>query len=328
MMSATTISAKPFYQPGASDEKLAKQSGLIGDPDNLPRWLRGSFSYRGLQYRNGIESGSGSPRYIKMQRDGTLLVQNSKSNLFVTVTLGLIDHQTTTSISREHYVGYRPNKRIGFYLGLMDGAYGIRIPDHITFSRSATGFAQNDQTHGLMVHYLNKRWEGALHPQLGNLEQASNTRMKGFSTWNEYALRPQTRLGFSAVQTRNDFRIRRAGAVHSRIGLKKGSSILAEYGHLNNKSLTSGAPAPTGQYWLFQSSSLITRGYNLLFTFESFADRSFGPAARTYRAGPSLQIFPMQRVEVRFDLLGSRSQSATSLNQERLLFLGQIHFLL
>ena len=45
--------------------------------------------------------------------------------------------------SREYYIGYRFNKKLGAYAGLMDKAYGIRLSrSHCFFSRSCWTWAK------------------------------------------------------------------------------------------------------------------------------------------------------------------------------------------
>jgi hypothetical protein len=55
-----------------------------------------------------------------------------------------------------------------------------------------------------------------------------------------------------------------------------------------------------------QSTARLLRGLHVLFTAQYYSTDSFHPAARNLLAGPSLQYFPFDRLELRADLWGSR----------------------
>src|SRR5690606_31667107 len=101
--------------------------------------------------------------------------------------------------SREHYIGYRITREWGVYVGLMDKVFGIRVPDHTAWSRSATNLNQNDQTHGAVIHYFSGNWEAGFHAFIGNLVQDESLRQKGFSGQVEYTMGEFSRVGLSAL---------------------------------------------------------------------------------------------------------------------------------
>ena len=65
----------------------------------------------------------------------------------------------------------------------MDKAFGIRHPDHTAFNRGYSGFglSQNDQTHGLLLHYNQQKYDLVSHFFVGNLNQDKELRQVGFS---------------------------------------------------------------------------------------------------------------------------------------------------
>ena len=73
----------------------------------------------------------------------------------------------------------------------MDKAYGIRLVDHTAFSRGAIGLGQNDQTHGVMVHYSTKKWKAAVHGYAGNMLNDAEVRQMGREWNNGVHLKPR-----------------------------------------------------------------------------------------------------------------------------------------
>jgi hypothetical protein len=132
-LSATTVSAVPFYSPKADDEKLGRQSGFLGDVA-FPAWLRLSADYRGMDLRTALEGGS-STRWIHMQAEGSATLIAKENSFWASGTFGYAPvpqgvpagerANTSTWISREHYVAYKPSKMIGVFAGTMGSAFPI-----------------------------------------------------------------------------------------------------------------------------------------------------------------------------------------------------------
>lgn len=332
-LSATMISAKPFFSPNASDDSLGESSGFFGSPDNLPDWVRPSIFYRGMYLVTGLETDQSKKRWINMQAEGALTLKFMDDRLILTGTAGFNPPATTpgaakesTLVTREHYLGYRFTESMGIYIGLMDPAYGIRIPDHTAYSRTKALIDKNDQVHGALFHFGQAKWEFALHAFAGNLIQASKLRQKGGSFVAEYEPHEKLRFGFSGWSTTGTYRNRQMFAVHSRIGFQKGSSLLFETGIIKEKPKTE--DAKMGHYLLAQTASGIARGTHILFTFESYTEAYNQSSARYYRAGPSLQYFPFHRLEWRTDFLATRATGQSAVNPDSLTFMTQFHFYL
>ena len=85
------------------------------------------------------------------------------------------------------------------------------------------------------------------------------------------------------------------------------------------------ALAQVGGYWFGQYSAEVSRGLNALVTTEYYTADWSVQTTRRFRAGPSLQYLPMQRLELRFDLLGSRSTGGSSLEPDSLTLQSQVH---
>ncbi len=331
-LGATEVSGRLFVKSETTDEDLGRASGLFGPFAELPTWIRGQANYRGMFLATGLE-GRAMTRWINMQAEASAILKFMDDKLIVSGTFGYIPAPAAASttergqisdfISREHYAGYRPMKSFGVYLGLLDVAFGIRSPDHNAYYRKQAAFNINDQTHGVMLHLTDKKYDGFLHAFVGNLYQDSDLRQKGASGMFEYELAQNFRLGGSLLASSGTFRSRQIAAVHARLGVGGGSSVLAELGILRNNP--AGLRASVGDIFFLQTQTRLARGLFMLMTFEQFAADYQTAGTRNYRVGPSVDWFPFQRLELRVDFLGTRITGVPSLNQDIYTVQSQVH---
>lgn len=332
-VSATVIAARPFYlASNVTEEQLTEYSGFLGKKA-LPSWIRPSIDYRGIDLRTGIGSEQSLNRWINMQAEGSLVLKGLKDRLVLVGTLGMVPvpsqvpkqqrAEIPTWISREHYIGYRPVKNIGIYVGMMDPVFGIRVPDHNAYLRSKSFNDKNDQSHGVMLHVSSKKWDAALQAMAGNMFQWVDLRQKGLTGLFEHDVAKDWRLGVSGWITEGVYRSRQMVAVQSRAGVSEGSSLLIQAGTIREDPIS--ARAKTGLYSFTQMTTRMTRGLNLMLTFEYYTEEITQDVARFYRVGPSFQWFPMQRLEFRADLLGSRKTGVETLDPDVYTLQTQVH---
>ncbi len=330
-LSATEIADRVF-QEDKSDEVLASQSGFLGPLGEPPSWLRFSGGYRGMLLTTQLED-SPAQRWIHMQAEGTAVVKLWRDRVLASSTFGYVPvpqaipsvqkSSTSSLISREHYLGFRPLPMVGVYAGFLDHAFGIRVPDHSAYIRSKTLTGMNDQTHGVLLYGNLGHWEGGIHFVLGNLFQDSSLRQKGITTMVEYEALENVRLGVSALLTGSDFRTRKMLAIHSRVGIPKGHSLLAEVGIA--REITPVPSDKLGDFVFLQAMIRLARGWYCLMTAEQFAEDFYSEGARLYRVGPSVQYLPTQRVELRMDLTMTRTLGLTTINPDALALMTQLH---
>jgi len=315
---ASEISGNLF---GKSKEDLANSSSfpLLPTSDSFSA----QASYRGLYLRETQGEATFS-QWIHMQAEAAGAISFSKKFMaagsvgYVPLPENFPESERTLSnqiISREHYLAYIPKKGRGFYLGLMDVAFGLRIPDHNAFIRSTTFLNINDQTHGLLFHEESDTSVFGLHLFLGKLSQDSSLRQKGASLFSEFSVGENQRIGASLYASESDFRSRQMIAFHSRHQLGKGSSLLAELA-LVRQSLNLFPATGIGSLSFFQYRQLISRGFFGLLTVEHFFNGLTEDGGKFIRFGPSIEYLPMPRVELRFDFLK---------DLDSFQFLGQTH---
>ncbi len=307
---------------GQDLESLSETSGFLYM--TLPEWLNLQGSFRGLYVGRSLQS-TPTRQWITMQAEasGTLIfskqVMASGTMGYAPLPSSLTPAQSKELgkiISREHYVGVLPEKGWGFYAGLMDIAFGLRVPDHNAFIRSALLLNINDQTHGVLVHRDWEKGEVALHAFLGRLYDESNARQKGGSFVTEFEVAENFRLGGSVLFSASDFRRRQMLATHTRLQMGKGSSFLGEVGVFHQDLFTfdkSSKTSTDGLFSFIQSRHLFLKGFYGLMTFETYIDSFKEGGNRIFRAGPSLEILPFPKLEVRLDFFGTQVMGLSSI---------------
>lgn len=329
-LSATAVSSRWLIPKYVGEEELANKSGFLGSkPQNT--WFRPSFDYRGLLIKRGLGQEGEDTEWINMMADANVVVRFDKANkFFISGTLGYAPkpaaledtgEEVDTYRWREHYLGYRPSQRWGFYLGLMDKVYGIRIAEHTNFSRSITNLSQNDQSHGLQIHYAHPKFELGLNYFVGNMVQEDDLRQKGFSLKADYVVSHKSTTGVSVLKSENSYLEMYMTAFHYKTAVGKGSSFLAEYGQVATTEIQTQEEEKT-VYGLAQAYLNGTRG---LFIINSVEYLKEDTGDYRLRFGPGIQFFPIQRLELRFELYNSRSFSESGSTKDTWDFLGQTH---
>ncbi|MEQ1879209.1 MAG: hypothetical protein ABL958_21400 [Bdellovibrionia bacterium] len=332
---ATEIAGRAFHGSNVDEESLGNQSGFLGSM-KLPEFWKPSIGFRGLNYMSNVGGSSSQSRFIVMQGDFTnVLAFGSREDLAIVFNVGYIPKPqsavnsnnpklTSNWISREHYIRYSISRPLRIYLGMMDKVYGLRIPDHNAFSREQTALAQNDQAHGVIVGLSYDKFELGVGGFAGNLYQDEALRQIGASGMFEVELAEKWRLGASALSSGNQYVALNMAALHTRIGVGKGSSIMTELGAINRKPKNN-SEASLAAYALMQNMLRIGRGMHWLTTFEYYTSDINKLKTKQMRFTPGFQWFPAQRIEMRVEAMNSRSYDPDNAQKDVWDLLGQIH---
>lgn len=324
---ATEVAGNLF---GADPESLGTHSAFVLGP--LPDWLQLQLSYRGLWMDPNLRANTGT-RFIHMQAEGAGAITFS-NKLFASGSVGYVPLPANLSeaqkkelgniISREHYFGYLPKKGSGIYLGLMDIAFGLRIPDHNAYIRSTQFLNINDQTHGLLFHRDWDSGELGVHVFLGKLYQDSSVQQKGVSLFTEFSTGENSRWGFSFLASGSNYRSRQMLATHGRFQMGGGSAFLTEFG-LFRQILSPSSQSELGTFALVQSRHKFFKGFFGLMTFEHFIQNIKDGSSRLFRAGPSLELLPFSKMELRLDFLGTQTMGLPTVLPSSYLIQVQTH---
>lgn len=332
-LGAIEMAAK-WTSPLTDDERISDHSGFLGPFGTLPPWFRMQAGYRGLSLSTGLESTRQS-RWITMQADVSVILKDPEDHFYAVGNLGYVPppaalpaaQQKTaeTNISREHYLAYEFNDLFSLYAGFMDPAYGIRVVEHTAYIRTKSLLNSNDQTHGVMLRLMTKRIETSIHVMLGNLYQDSTLRLSGVTIPFEVETAENTRVGVSVFSGSNQYRKRVQGALYGRFGFSPDGSLLAQYGLQEDTPTALGASTRIGDSGFLQGSARFTRGVIGLLTVERARENFNVGSSTVWRAGPAIQIFPMNRVELRFDFLATHTNSPKTVAPDLYTLLGQLH---
>jgi len=331
-VSATTISSRALYPSDWDEEKIAYTSGFLFRKPKQ-NWMRTQLNYRGFQLvRNPGSTEAESKEWINMQADARLILKFGENDRFVAVgNIGyapkpqsqLPGDEQGEWRSREYYMGYRFTPRFGVYAGLMDKVYGLRVIEHVAYARSLPQVTQNDQTHGAFLHYVGETWEGGAHFFQGNLSQDKDLQMKGYSGTFEKTVFELHRMGLSFLSSQNEYLQILSAAGHARFNLKEGSAVLLEIGQ-TDQTVKSTSEKTTARYGLLQTSLRPFRGLYFLTNVE-YIKRDIEQDPYAVRWGPALQLFPIQRLELRFDVYNTRNFSPEASTKDSWMYLLQTH---
>lgn len=329
VVGATLISGRGLYPSSWSEEKIADSAGFLFRKPKQD-FLRTQINYRGFQLvRNPGSSESETKQWINMQFDGRAILKFGKNDRFIMVgNYGYAprpqgaDEDISEWRSREHYLGFRITPKLGIYTGLMDKVFGIKVIEHIAYSRTLPQVAQNDQVHGVMAHYLGDMWEMMGQGFVGNLSQDDDLRMKGASLWAERTIFDTHRVGTSFMKSSNQYLDMLSYAAFTRLNLKDGAALLGEFGQTVKTPKTS--DATTSRYFLLQTYLRPTRGLYFLGNIE-YNQLDLKQEDYTMRWGPGVQWFPMQRFEIRLDVYNSRTFAPQTTTEDSWMYLLQTH---
>lgn len=331
---ATEISSRKFAG-SKTDEQLGEDSGFLSQI--MPKWLKPGVKARNLVYRPS-PGGKGETRFILMQAEvnAAVLFDQEQKLIFV----GSFGHapipyrlkgrpeasDTSEWISREHYLRWMYSEKLWVYAGMMDKVYGLRIVNHTAYSRSRTGLAQNDQTHGLLFHYIESAWEFSVQGFVGNLYQDSDLRQKGLSLMYEYEIAEAWRLGISALYSFNDYVNNRRVGLHSKTGLGYGSSLLLETGLIEDDPKSNGNSRKLGYYTFSEAQQRLVRGYHVFVSGQLYKDNMEAGKADALKTSFGLLAFPGFRSEFRAELENTKQlSSAANVPKEGWAIMAQIH---
>ncbi|PIP88583.1 MAG: hypothetical protein COW01_13670 [Bdellovibrionales bacterium CG12_big_fil_rev_8_21_14_0_65_38_15] len=330
-LAATMATDRAFIPDSVTDEELGERSGFFFKKAEST-WFRPNIDYRGLWYKRDIDSETSEAEIIHMDANITLVGKFLENDKLVTVfnfgyapqprgRTGLEDEPSYRT--REHYIGYRFTPKLGVYVGLMDKVFGIRIPDHIAFSRSTNGLAMNDQSHGFLVHTGGEKWELGINGFMGNLAQDAQLRQVGASAKFEYDVASKVRVGASVLSSKSDFLETYLNAFHAKVGVGKGSALLIELGEAT-KTQVAGAQEIKSRYTLTQGYFQVRRGTYGIMNVEYF-NQNIDNQSYVMRFGPGIQYFPVPRIELRADIYNTRIFSDSLVSEDTWDLTGQLH---
>lgn len=326
---AQEITARDVFPKSMEDEEIAAMSGFLGSKP-LPWWIRPGIKYRGLWLQQGLGTDQRMERFINMQADVNLnFILNKKQDYVAVLTpsytaLEPYYGKQNTWFMKEYYLRVKITNNYWLYLGQMDKAYGVRQIDHSAYSRSGLGLDQYSQSTGAILHITYSDWDVALNGFVGNAAQEDPDKQKGFSATGEYQVYEKFKVGASVLSSESDVRKYNLAGVQTRMGLTKGSSLIAEAGL---KEITTKATAikQLGSYAYVQTLINFRRGYNLLSTIEQSRADIEKSSTEMMKWSFGALLFPVPRSELRLMFVNGKAYDETVAIQDSWAFQAQYH---
>lgn len=334
------IASQALYPKKMTDEDIANQSGFLGSVE-LPYWVRPHIKYRGLNLRRNVgHATQDTTKFYQMQADAGLTLQADPIGKYVAViTYGNVnppdDYGSGTQgikriLAKEYYVRVEAMKSWWIYAGLMDKVFGIRNIDHTSFQRTFQGFNNRNnsdegiaQSLGVIVHKIEETWELSGNYFAGHPNDDEEYKQKGFSMMGEIDTGDKKRLGVSILSSRGDRLKKDLAAIHYRQALSKGSSLMFEYGFIQDEP--TGFAKTNGSYNLLEGMVLLTRGYNFKVNIERYNKEFKASEPDTWKWAAGLLMFPAPRLELRAEIINMRSFSNQRAPDDSWAAQGQIH---
>lgn len=335
---ASELTARTFTNK--TPDEMGESSGFLGSKE-LPWWFRPGIKYRGLWFRRNVWDSNKSDRSLSMQFDVDLVFKFDPREKYILVTnLGYIptpsrfktssDPDPSNAIFRQFYLRAMVGKGVYVYGGLFDKFYGIKHADHTAFNRGDISMGMSDQTHGAAIQYQTSKFDFAAHAFLGNLNQESEIRQKGFSFTTEYFLSEFATVGASVLSSESNYKSEKRFALLSRLGFDKGKSFFIETGYKQDETVKQTGPNvinEKGAYTYMQSLVEYAQGYNFLTTYQyKKPNLSSSQSNEVNRLGIGLLLFPMMRTELRGELVNTRTTAPESTSPDEWSLVSQVHF--
>lgn len=327
---ATEITARHVYAKETEEEDIAAQSGFLGSKP-LPWWIRPGIKYRGLWLKANPGSDATVERYINMQSEVNLAVFfDKKQNLTFVATEGYTAREsyygkTNTWFAKEYYLRWKQSNNFWVYVGQMDKVFGIRNVDHTAVNRSAITLGQFDQSQGLVAHFTYPDWDIAANIFLGNAAEEEDEKQKGFSIAGEKQIYEKFKIGGSYLSSESEQTKWQLLAFFTRMGLSKGSAIMAEFGFKEKTGLIPKSDAQLGSYALVQTLVNVTRGYNFVSVIEQSKSNIKESSTENLRWSFGALLFPLPRLELRMMAVNGKSNAETTGTEDNWALQGQVH---
>jgi hypothetical protein len=265
---------------------------------------------------------------ILPDEDGKYLATITWGNMLLPADMG--KSNIYRFLAREYYLRFELAPTWWLYAGLMEKAFGIRNIDHTSYQRASQGFGiynnsangiNNSQ--GLILSKIEDKWEAAFNYFTGNPYDTVEYKQSGVSATTEFEVGQQKRLGLSAMSAKSMALKKNMAAMHYRQALSKGSSLLFEYGLIQDQAPD--ANAKTGNYNLVEGMVALGRGYNLKALAERYVQESKADSPEYWKWGVGLLAFPAPRFEFRVDLVQKRTLSNQGANNDAWSLQQQLH---
>lgn len=307
---AAEISANPISKWLNADEVSGISNFLFSA--ELPWWVRIGYKFRQLTVKTAPGSASSRDLYYNMQNDLNLnFFADEKHNIGLISTVGYLENAVAIApnkavagndrvFMKEYFLKYRINKTWLVQLGMQDKAFGIKTANHTAVNRAQIGLGNNDQTHGLLVHNIEKEYDLFLMGWAGNLHLPKDSQSAGGSVMYEAKYGKSNTYGIGVLSEKKESAKLANLEVHNKMGFGDGNMLLMELGHSEKELTTAGVTSEIRSDYLFTQGNInITQGYFILSDLEFSKVAAGTTSLETLKWELGILAFPIQRIELR-----------------------------
>lgn len=201
----------PASPDGADDEEAARVGGFLAGTAPLPDSLLLGADVRGLFLHTVPDGAPAAGRFVLMQSDVAAQVTVDRVRAMASVGYapeGAAPAALTTGsrdrvVSRVHWLGVdlREDKDITLRAGRLNLPFGLRMPEHTAWVRSASRTDLNtSQQHGAAMAFSSPSARLEIMGIAGNFQMSPDVlRERGYSACAELTLAPRLTLGASSL---------------------------------------------------------------------------------------------------------------------------------
>lgn len=283
--------------------------------------------------RNNPGSNQQVDRFINMQTDLNMnffFDKNQKVTFVSTATYAdryppFPDVERWSIFAKEYYLRWKIGSAYWLSVGQMDKTFGIRDADHTAVHRKALRLGQYDQSQGAVFHIAYPEWDVAFNYFTGNAKDIKTDKQAGFAVTGEYQLEKDVKIGASALNSSSETIDWKLLSMHTRIGLAKGSAVLAEAGLKEKKVKALTTKTPQGAYMWVSSLINLRRGYNVLSNIEFSRNDINQTSDENYRWSLGALMFPHPHTEVRVMAINGKTFSEGGASEDSWQLQSQLH---
>jgi len=265
-----------------------------------PEWLNLMGLYRSVYaYQNTRSVSEG--KYIFMQNDLETSVQ--AEYLYFVAAVGYKNSVTDVSvldhtISRRHYVNYRPTDSLSFRAGRFYPSFGINTPDHVIPTKRDLGWDEGQETYNLEAAWLGEVWNLFVTADLGRPDQPSLNRETGFALNPSVAVADTYKVGLSYFYGNGQTTTRNLEGAWGILGFSPHFFLLTEWDFQQQSSKTNLFTTESGLVNYQRLDYEMIQGLHLYLT-QAFSDLDFNNSQTlTSSYGLGLQFFPRPHFEL------------------------------
>lgn len=213
------------------DEEDAGLFWRAGDREKIEKYLLIGGDVRAVQMQRenaSVKEG----RFIKMQAELELgLIRDAWG---AALTVGEFKNDQWRADSRQFYAFYRPVDEFTVRAGRFVPAYGLRLADHIVFTRSFLGLGLEGQRDSVEAQWTGETWT---HNLTVSKRPLATDPESSVSVQTQYSLAEGSKAAVNVWEGRTDAYTRQIFGAWAVIGFRKDLYLMSEFDVANRESL-------------------------------------------------------------------------------------------